>query len=51
MRKIYVILIELCMKLILLSGLKGSNYYKNMEKAYYFRIKSGTGKSSIVLLK
>jgi len=47
MRKIYVILVELCMKWTLLSGLKGSNYYKNVEKVHNFRIKSVTGKTSI----
>ena len=44
MRKIYVILVEYCMKLTLLSALKGDNYYKHVEKAYNFRIKSGIGK-------
>ena len=32
MRKIDVILIEHCIKLRLLYGLRGSNYYKNEEK-------------------
>ena len=44
MRKIYVILVEYCMKLTLLSTLKGNNYYKHVEKAYNFRIKSRIGK-------
>ena len=45
MRKIYVILVEYCMKLTLLSAL---NYYKHVEKAYNFRINSGIGKWSLV---
>ena len=46
MRKIDFILVELCMKLTLLSGLKGSTYmyYKYVEKAYNFRIMSETSK-------
>jgi hypothetical protein len=32
MSKIYVILVEYCMKLTLLSASKGSNYYKHVEK-------------------
>jgi len=32
MRKIYVVVVELCMIVILLSTLKGSNSYKNVEK-------------------
>jgi hypothetical protein len=32
-----VILIEHCMKWTLFSGLKGSKYYKNIEKALNFR--------------
>ena len=47
MSKIYVILVEYCMKLTLLSASKGSNYYKHVEKTYNFRIKSETGKSAI----
>jgi len=47
MRKIYVILVEYCMKLTLLSAWKGDNYYKNVEKAYNFRMKSGIGKCYI----
>ena len=47
MRKIYVILVEYRMKLTLLFSLKGSNYYKHVEKAYNFRIKSGIGKWNI----
>ena len=47
MSKIYVILVEYCMKLTLLSASKGSNYYKHVEKKYNFRIKSETGKSAI----
>ena len=50
MSKIYVILVEYCMKLTLLSTSKGSNYYKHVEKTYNFRIKSETGKSAIVLI-
>ena len=42
MRKLYVILVEHCMKWIRLFGLKGSNYYKNVENAYNFIIKSKT---------
>ena len=51
MSKIYVILVEYCMKLTLLSVSKGSNYYKHVEKTYNFRIKSETGKSAILLSK
>ena len=40
LRKIYVILVEYCMKLTLLSASKGSNYYKHVEKTYNFRKKS-----------
>jgi len=29
------------------TGLKGSNYYKDVEEAYNFRIKSETGKWKI----
>jgi len=47
MRKIYVILVEYCMQLTLLSALKGNNY-THVEKAYNFRIKSGIGKWYIV---
>jgi len=47
MRKIYVILVEYCIKLTLLSTLKGSNYYKHVENAYNFRVKSGIGKWTI----
>ena len=43
MRKIYFILVEHCMKLTLLSGLIENNYYKNVERAYNFRIQSKTG--------
>ena len=43
MRKIYFILVEHCMKLRLLSGLIENNYYKNVERAYNFRIQSKTG--------
>jgi hypothetical protein len=32
MSKIYVILVEYCMKLTPLSASKGSNYYKHVEK-------------------
>ena len=46
--KIYVILVEYCMKLTFVSASKGSNYYKHVEKTYYFRIKSESGKSAIV---
>jgi hypothetical protein len=46
MSKIYVILVEYCMKLTVLSASKGSNYYKHVEKTYNFRIKSETGKST-----
>jgi hypothetical protein len=45
MRKIYVILVEYCMKLTILSTL---NYYKHVERAYNFRINSGIGKWSLV---
>ena len=48
MSKIYVILVEYCMKLTLLSASKGSNYYKHVEKTYNFRIKSETGKPALV---
>jgi hypothetical protein len=51
MRKIYDILIEHCMKWTLLSALKGSNYYTQVEMAYNFRMKLETGKSSIIQLK
>ena len=44
MSKIYVILVEYCMKL---TASKGSNYYKHVEKTYNFRIKSETVKSVI----
>ena len=44
MRKIYVILVEYCMKLTLLTTLKGDNYYKHVERAYNFRVKLGIGK-------
>jgi hypothetical protein len=47
MNKTYVILVEYCMKLTLLSASKGSNYYKYVEKTYNFRIKSETGKSNL----
>jgi hypothetical protein len=47
MSKIYVILVEYCMKLTLLSTSKGSNYYKHVEKTYNFRIKSETSKLAI----
>ena len=50
MSKIYVILVEYCMKLTLLSASKGSNYYKHVKKTYNFRIKSETGKSAITKL-
>ena len=50
MSKIYVILVEYCMKLTFLSASKGSNYYKHVEKTYNFRIKSETGKSAIASL-
>jgi hypothetical protein len=46
MSKIYVILVEYCMKLTLVSASKGRNYYKNVEKTYNFIIKSETGKSA-----
>ena len=46
MSKIYVILVEYCMKLTLLSASKGSNYYKHVEKTYNFGINSETGKSA-----
>jgi hypothetical protein len=46
MSKIYVVLVEYCMILTLLSASKGSNYYKHVEKTYNFRIKSETGKSA-----
>jgi hypothetical protein len=46
-RKIDVILVEHCMDLILLSSLRGSSYYKNVENAYNFRSISGTGESFI----
>ena len=36
------------MKLTFVSASKGSNYYKHVEKTYYFRIKSESGKSAIV---
>ena len=36
------------MQLTYLSGLKGSNYYINVEKAYNIRIELETGKWSIV---
>ena len=49
MSKIYVILVEYCMKLTLLSASKGSNYYKHVEKPQNFRIKSETGKSAIIV--
>ena len=32
---------------IFLSRLKGSNYYENVRKVYYFLIKSETGELSI----
>ena len=48
MSKIYVILVEYCMKLTFVSASKGSNYYKHVEKTYNFRIKSESGKSAIV---
>ena len=48
MRTIYVIFVKHCMKWRLLSVFKGSNYYRSVEKSYNFRIKSGTGNSSIV---
>ena len=48
MSKIYVILVEYCMKLTHLSASKGGNYYKHVEKTYNFRIKSETGKSAIM---
>ena len=44
MSKIYVILVEYCMKLTLLSALKVKNYYKHVVKSYNFSIKSGIGK-------
>ena len=47
MSKIYVILVEYCMKLTLLSASKRSNYYKHVEKTYNFRIKLETGKLAI----
>ena len=50
MSNIYVILVEYCMKLTLLSASKGSNYYKHVERTYNFRIKSETGKSAIVCM-
>ena len=50
MSKLYVILVEYCMKLTLLSASKGSNYYKHVEKTYNFRIKSETDKSAIVCM-
>ena len=37
------------MQLTHLSGLKGSNCYKNVEKAYNSRIESETGKSYLVI--
>jgi hypothetical protein len=46
-RKIYVILVEHCMDLILLSSLRGSSYYKNVENVYNFKCKPGTAESSI----
>jgi hypothetical protein len=51
MRKLYGIFVEHCKKWTLVSGLKGSNYYKNVERAHNFRIKSETGKWSISLIK
>ena len=38
------------MKLTLLFDLKGNNYYKHVEKAYNFRIKSGIGKWYIITI-
>ena len=46
MSKIYVILVEYCMQLTLVSASKGRNYYKNVEKTHNFIIKSETGKSA-----
>jgi hypothetical protein len=46
MSKIYVILVEYCMQLTLLSASKGSNYYKHVETSYNFIIKSKTAKSA-----
>ena len=45
----YVILVQHCRKWTRsrLPVLKGSKYYKNVEKAYNFRIKSETGKWSV----
>jgi hypothetical protein len=42
----FVILVEYCMKLTLLSASKGSNYYRHVETAYNFIIKSETAKSA-----
>ena len=45
----YAILVQQCMKWTRsrLPVLKGSKYYKNVEKTYNFRIKSETGKWSV----
>ena len=51
MSKTYVILVEYCMKLTLLSASKGTNYYKHVEKTYNLRIKSETGKSNLAYIK
>jgi hypothetical protein len=47
MKNTYVILVEHCMYWTRLSALNGSSCYKDVAKAYNFRIKSETVKWSI----